>query len=347
MPQRYNISMKILILRNNVTDITTLNLGTVYAKQWASTIGLDLEFDFKDTSTIFTSFAYTNDSVGTSAAVYPQEILSEIPVGYDVGCLVYDWLKVIGPQPKNPFDSAEIINGVNPMQIPIEWYSTYPEVFAQFFLHELCHMESFKQGRTDITHLLTDGKLQAQMPILYKVFSTQHIENWYLYLLNSLVNPIKIGPPDDPSYMFNTQTGQLNPNYKTFMKSATLTRNSDDGTETTGTLITPGFSCYTLERSWKDNQPMISSIPPGSYQCMWSYMTDLKESHYVLLDVAGRSGVFIHEGNFYTNSEGCILLGDVIRDINADREPDVLDSRTTLAKFEALMGQLPFQLTIK
>lgn len=207
--------MKILILENNITDISTLNEGIDLAKQYALTIGLDLEFTLQNTVRQFTTYPYSNSAVGLTAAVQPSEILAETPPGYEISCLVYDWLKVGQPQPKNPSDAFEIVNGVTPMQIPIQWYATYPEVFAQYFLHELCHAESYKYGKTDITHLLTDSTLESQNPILYKTFAVQPSQNWYLYLLNALINVPKEGnlPPDDPSHMFNTQTGALNPRY--------------------------------------------------------------------------------------------------------------------------------------
>jgi hypothetical protein len=215
--------MKIYLLKNNVTDETTLETGIVLAQQYALTIGLDLEFTEKVTDTVFSTYSYTGQNVGETATVNSQEILNETPIGYDIGLLVYDWTKVTGVQPKNPSDAQEIINGVNPMAIPIQWYALYPDTFATFFLHELCHMESFKNKKNDITHLLTDGTLQSELSVLYNQFNRKQPKDWYLFLLNSLINVPNEGnlPPDDPSHLFNTQTGALNPSYTTLQAPQT------------------------------------------------------------------------------------------------------------------------------
>lgn len=132
----------------------------------------------------------------------------------------------------------------------------------------------------------------------------------------------------------------------TDMNVATIVRKVDTGKETIGNLTVGNFACSTLELPWKDNQQSISCIPKGTYQCEWGYMGDLKEYHYVLKDVPGRASIFIHEGNYYTNSKGCILLGSSLGDINHDGEMDVLSSRVTLAKFEALFNKKPFTLKV-
>lgn len=346
---------KILILRNNVVDTATLDKGIALAKQWALAIALDLQFDVKDTSAQFSSYAYSNAAVGTTAAVYPDEILAKTPPGYDVSCLIYDWLKVTGPQPKNPSDAMEIVNGCTPMQIPVQWYVTYPEVFAQFFLHELCHEESFRNGKFDMTHLLTDGNLQAADPVLYSQFSRLQSQDWYLYLLKSLIpastlpSPYANGwAPDDPRNKYNTETGKLNPNYKSHMQEAIITRRITGETkETRGDLAFGTFACKTLERPWLDNKPNISCIPTGTYTCIWAYMHDMKEWHYQVQNVPGRTGIFIHELNYVSQTNGCIGLGNSYQDINGDGNLDVLNSRATLKQFESLGAKQSILLTIK
>ena len=126
-----------------------------------------------------------------------------------------------------------------------------------------------------------------------------------------------------------------------------LNRMVDNGVETLGGIIYNSFTANTLERPWKNNQHNISCVPKGSYHCVWSYMNNLGEHHYQLQNVPGRTGVFIHEGNYYTNSGGCILLGNSLGDINHDGQQDVLNSKVTLQKFETLMGEKPFTLIIR
>ena len=128
-----------------------------------------------------------------------------------------------------------------------------------------------------------------------------------------------------------------------------ITRNASDSKETTGQLTTSDgqFGCKTLERPNLNNQPNISCIPTGTYKCIWAYMNDLKEYHYLIQNVPNRTGIFIHEGNYYTNSLGCVLLGGALQDINGDKEPDVINSKAILAQFETKMAQKPFILTIQ
>lgn len=68
--------------------------------------------------------------------VYPSQILELDSKGAKVICLVHNGVQ---PQPTNPFHSAETLGGATPIQVPENWYVTFPEVFAQFYLHELCH----------------------------------------------------------------------------------------------------------------------------------------------------------------------------------------------------------------
>ena len=52
--------------------------------------------------------------------------------------------------------------------------------------------------------------------------------------------------------------------------------------------------------------------------------------HIHLLDVEERSLILIHAGNYYTQTEGCILVGFGMRDINGDNRYDTTDSRRFL-----------------
>lgn len=128
--------------------------------------------------------------------------------------------------------------------------------------------------------------------------------------------------------------------------TVTITRQKDNGVETLGALSLPGFNCDILERPWLNNQINISCIPKGNYHCVWTFMPRLNEYHYLVQNVPGRSGIFIHEGNYYTNCDGCILVGNSIADINGDKQLDVINSRVTLGKFEALMAKRSFNLVI-
>lgn len=68
---------------------------------------------------------------------------------------------------------------------------------------------------------------------------------------------------------------------------------------------------YALEKPWKNNKPLISSIPPGTYHGNLRY-DHADQWRIELADVPDRSNVQIHIGNTTTDSLGCILVGSEI-----------------------------------
>lgn len=91
------------------------------------------------------------------------------------------------------------------------------------------------------------------------------------------------------------------------------------------------FNCVTLELPFRNNERNISSIPEGVYKCV------LRRSqkyglHYHLLDVQGRTLILIHNGNYYTHTRGCVLIGRNHTDINRDGYKDVTSSKATKKK---------------
>ena len=130
------------------------------------------------------------------------------------------------------------------------------------------------------------------------------------------------------------------------LPTVTLTRRLDDGTETLGDLSYGNFKAKTLELPWRLNQQMVSCIPRGTYLCKMNFSLKFMKSHYLLQNVPGRTAIYIHGGNFFFNTLGCLLVGDSYSDINNDKHTDVLNSQKTLALFEKTMGGLPFNLVI-
>lgn len=130
--------------------------------------------------------------------------------------------------------------------------------------------------------------------------------------------------------------------------TAVLTRLSDNGVETIGTLTAykngSTFTCSTLELPWKNNQHNVSCIPKGIYQA--SIQPFHASSEYELSPTAPRTGIFMHAGNYYSDSLGCILLGVKPSDINGDKQIDVTSSVNTLSEFKTFMHNQPFTLTI-
>ncbi len=101
---------------------------------------------------------------------------------------------------------------------------------------------------------------------------------------------------------------------------------------TIGRLDFLGFKCLTLELPWKNNQKSISCIPSGIYDVV-KYKSPSKGDVLLLKDVPGRTFIEIHAGNYTRQVEGCILVGDSIRYLDADGIPDVTNSKNTLSKF--------------
>lgn len=65
----------------------------------------------------------------------------------------------------------------------------------------------------------------------------------------------------------------------------------------------------TLERGWLNNQPNVSCIPSGTYQCVKVNSPKYGIS-FEVQGVGGRDGILFHSGNFAeTDTRGCILLG--------------------------------------
>lgn len=138
-----------------------------------------------------------------------------------------------------------------------------------------------------------------------------------------------------------------NPQKKS-MNHAILIRKPDQTKETLGSMTAYAhgvtMTLSTLELPWLNNAKNISCIPAGTYLCKWApfYQTH----HYELQDVTGRSGIFIHNGNYVKDSLGCIVVGVNPTDLNGDGVLDVTNSVVTLNAFENLFNKEDFTLTI-
>ncbi len=128
-----------------------------------------------------------------------------------------------------------------------------------------------------------------------------------------------------------------------------LLRLKQDDTQTLGRFfafdgIYKVFECVTLELPDRENKTSISRIPAGKYICKRRYSKKYGQ-HYIVTDVEGRSYILMHFGNYYTNTRGCILMGNDFADINKDGHIDVTSSVNTM---KALVNAMPneFELTI-
>lgn len=118
---------------------------------------------------------------------------------------------------------------------------------------------------------------------------------------------------------------------------AILTREVFEETQTLGTLVLKSdlgkevFTCKTLELAWKNNKKTESCIPKGNYNVA-TRKSPKYGNHFHISNVKNRSFILIHSGNYYTQIEGCILIGDKLSDINNDGYKDVTNSKATLKK---------------
>lgn len=168
--------MKILILTQNIQNITNMLSGLEQTKKLAATIGLNIEYTFQPTEKQFSVFKFTNPSQSNGAAINGAEIMNEVKGDYRIACLMYDWTKYT-PQPTNPVTQGYDKNKVIPMQIPEQWYGEYPDVLTQYLLHEISHAGFFLSGQKDITHEFYSSEF-SQMP--------DGINKFYLFLLKDL-----------------------------------------------------------------------------------------------------------------------------------------------------------------
>jgi hypothetical protein len=100
---------------------------------------------------------------------------------------------------------------------------------------------------------------------------------------------------------------------------------------TIGRLWIDNFQCFTLELPWLQNEANISCIPGGVYPIR--AITSPRNGEVLgLTKVHGRTAIQIHAGNYTSQIEGCILVGDSLRFLNRDFIPDVTNSKATLKR---------------
>lgn len=98
------------------------------------------------------------------------------------------------------------------------------------------------------------------------------------------------------------------------------------------------FDCNTLMLGWRNNERRVSHIPEGVYEVVRHQSPGFGDC-YLVKDVPGRSDILFHEGNFYRDTLGCILVGqfnDI--DIDGDGYLDIHNSKKTFKKFKEVCG---------
>lgn len=249
--------MKILLLKQNVTDLDTLNKGIVLVKQWASTIGLNLDFTQVDTNKKFSSIQIINSAIGTGYVVNPTEIFQEAKrLGFifdndSIACLIYDWNLII-PKPTNPAENGMTIS------IPAQWYMNFPEVFASYFLHELSHYYFSFFGKLDLTHLQYDPMWNGQ-------FNQKSNIDYYLFLLKDYIKPMQtykyfkpneiVGLRPELVSILDKMRGEcgfafiINSGFRTIKENSKLKDAVQDSAHTLGLAV--DLKCLTSDKRFK------------------------------------------------------------------------------------------------
>lgn len=317
----YNNCMKNLVYLNNVA----IDYKTLYARaqNYFHRHGVEIQFDFE-------LFPYKNSYIKRQFPQGERIILQPtmaqivpIDISYDFTSFVFNGRDFTPPNIPTGYTYC-------PLKQPFMDILTDPLNPPDLDYVTICH---------EMMHALTIKANQAGFPTL------DQMDTYYNAMLLESVDS-----------NFGKQWALLQP-YVKFLASqesiVTITRQSNDHRQIMGILRSSDgkFGCCTLELAYNNNQHDISSIPTGIYECIWSYMNDLKEYHYQVMNVPNRTGIFLHEGNYATGKkidiQGCILLGGAYSDIDGNGEPDIINSRIILNAFENFMGKKQFQLVIK
>ena len=94
----------------------------------------------------------------------------------------------------------------------------------------------------------------------------------------------------------------------------------------------------SLERGWRNNERIVSSVPEGEYDLTLEYSPKFRKDLWELKNVPNRLECKFHAANYWRELEGCISLGNKHKDIDGDGDPDITSSRLTMKKFHESMG---------
>lgn len=145
--------MKIVILKNKIQDNAAVDKGIELVKQSFASISFPVEITIKEINTTFTGQNFNNSAIGAGVQIVPEQILAQVSGVEDVAFLIFNNNDVI-PKPLNPTQAPIKKGNTTPCQMCEQWYNGFPEVFRDFFLHEISHALFFlnNQVANDTTH---------------------------------------------------------------------------------------------------------------------------------------------------------------------------------------------------
>lgn len=124
---------------------------------------------------------------------------------------------------------------------------------------------------------------------------------------------------------------------------ALLVRKTSNNKQTVGDMISIKNGNICLLKSLEPKDGL--RIPVGTYECEFTFSPKFQKNMY-LIKVPNMEGIRIHSGNYYYDSEGCVMLGKSLSDLNRDGEVDLISSRDAIKEFETFFEQKPFTLIV-
>ena len=106
---------------------------------------------------------------------------------------------------------------------------------------------------------------------------------------------------------------------------------------TIGRLRCGDFQCFTLELPMLNNASNISCIYPSGGFIGRKHFSAKNGDVIAIDNVMSRTNIQVHSGNYTSQIQGCILVGDSIKFLNDDKIPDVTNSRNTLKKLLSIL----------
>lgn len=127
------------------------------------------------------------------------------------------------------------------------------------------------------------------------------------------------------------------------------TETSDEGTF--GELFVGSTRFVTGELPWRNNERNKSCIPAGRYLLRRVDSPKFGPT-WEITNVPGRTHILFHAANYFgdeskglrSDVDGCVGLGMIYGELNGQRA--VLNSRSAVDQFEALLGPHPVELEI-
>ena len=85
---------------------------------------------------------------------------------------------------------------------------------------------------------------------------------------------------------------------------------------TLGRLYCGDFQCWTLELPFLDNKTNVSCIYPASGYVGRKHVSPKNGDVIAIDNVMDRTHIQVHSGNYTSQIQGCILVGDSIKFLN-------------------------------